>query len=83
MRSSGRGTFGLFLAFLCTGWYDERMKKRVAYYVSRKNPLTWIAAALSFASVVLQILALCLGEGAVISTVNIWFQKVLPMADWL
>lgn len=56
------------------------MKQQTRFYVSRKNPLTWIAAALSFASVVLQILALCLGEGAVISTVNIWFQKVLPMA---
>ena len=50
MRSSGDGTFGLFLAFLCTGWYDERMKKRVAYYVSRKNPLIWLAALLMLAS---------------------------------
>ena len=56
------------------------MKQQTRFYVSRKNPLTWIAAALSLASIVLQILALCLGEGAVISTVNIWFQKVLPMA---
>jgi len=55
------------------------MKQQTRFYVSRKNPLTWIAAALSLASIVLQILALCLGEGAVISTVNIWFQKVLPM----
>ena len=56
------------------------MKQQTRFYVSRKNPLTWIAAALSLASIVLQILALCLGEGAVISAVNIWFQKVLPMA---
>ena len=56
------------------------MKQQTRFYISRKNPLTWIAAALSLASIVLQILALCLGEGAVISTVNIWFQKVLPMA---
>ena len=51
------------------------MKQQTRFYVSRKNPLTWFAAALSLASIVLQILALCLGEGAVISTVNIWFQK--------
>ena len=40
------------------------MKQQTRFYVSRKNPLTWIAAALSLASIVLQILALCLGEGA-------------------
>lgn len=56
------------------------MNKQVRYYVSRKNVLTWFSAALSVASIVLQILSLCLGDAAQISTVNIWFQKVLPMA---
>lgn len=56
------------------------MKQQIRYYVSRKNPLTWLAAAMSLASIVMQILALCFGEASEISTVNIWFQKVLPMA---
>ncbi len=54
--------------------------KQVRYYVSRKNLLTWLAAALSAASVVLQVLSLCQGRGSGISSVNICFQKVLPMA---
>lgn len=54
------------------------MKQR-RYYVSRKNALTWIAALFVLTSAVLQIVALPLGEAAVISAVNIWFQKVLPV----
>ncbi len=50
------------------------------FYASRKNGFTWIAAILAFSSVVLQILALCFGEAKEISAVNVWFQKVLPMA---
>ena len=49
------------------------------YYVSRKNPLTWFAVLLAVGSAVLQILALCNGQSAQISTVNLWFQKVLPI----
>ncbi|MDR0890355.1 MAG: hypothetical protein LBM28_06935 [Oscillospiraceae bacterium] len=56
------------------------MKKQVRYYVSRKNVLTWLAVAMSLGCVALHILALCMGEAASISTANIWFQKVLPMA---
>ena len=76
MRSSGDGTFGLFLAFLCTGWYDERMKKRVAYYVSRKNPLIWLAALVMLASAALRIANVC-GKGADARTV--WLLVVLPV----
>ena len=76
MRSSGRGTFRLFLAFLCTGWYDERMKKRVAYYVSRKNPLIWLAALVMLASAALRIANVC-GKGADARTV--WLLVVLPV----
>lgn len=76
MRSSGRGTFRLFLAFLCTGWYDERMKKRVAYYVSRKNPLVWLAALVMLASAALRIANVC-GKGADARTV--WLLVVLPV----
>ena len=76
MRSSGRGTFRLFLAFLCTGWYDERMKKRVAYYVSRKNPLIWLAALVMLASAALRIANVC-GKGADARTM--WLLVVLPV----
>ena len=76
MCSSGRGTFRLFLAFLCTGWYDERMKKRVAYYVSRKNPLIWLAALVMLASAALRIANVC-GKGADARTV--WLLVVLPV----
>ena len=55
------------------------MKQKLRYYVSRKNPLTWLAVLMSIGSVVLQILSLCFGEAETISTVNIWFQKVLPI----
>lgn len=56
------------------------MTQSVRYYVSRKNGLTWIAAFFAVAAIALQILALCFGEAAQIRTVNIWFQKVLPIA---
>ena len=56
------------------------MTQPARFYVSRKNALTWISAALTVAVIVLQILALCFGEAAQIRTVNIWFQKVLPIA---
>ena len=53
--------------------------KQVRYYVSRKNPLTWLAALLCLGTAVLSILALCCGAAAKISTVNNWVQKVLPI----
>lgn len=51
--------------------------KYTRYYVSRKNPLTWLAFLMCIGSAVLQILAVCLGQE--VSTWNIWFQKVLPI----
>ena len=59
------------------------MTQAVRYYVSRKNAMTWIAALMSVAAVALQILALCFEEAVQIRTVNIWFQKVLPIAALL
>ena len=56
------------------------MTQSVRYYVSRKNGLTWIAAFFAVAAIALQILALCFGEAVQIRTINIWFQKVLPIA---
>ncbi len=58
---------------------EEYYMKQVRYYVSRRNPLTWLAGLLSVGAAVMYILALCFGESAEISTVNIWFQKVLPI----
>ncbi len=53
--------------------------QQIRYYVSRKNPLTWLAAAMAVASVVLQILSLCFGGAESISTANLWLQKILPI----
>lgn len=47
------------------------------YFVKRKNPATWLATFLALASATLQILAVCFGQQ--ISTVNFWFQKILPI----
>ena len=74
-----RGNFPCFprvLAFSACGWYDKAMKKRVAYYVSRKNPLIWLAALVMLASAALRIANVC-GKGADAKTV--WFLVVLPV----
>ncbi|MFR4068623.1 MAG: hypothetical protein ACLT1T_06910 [Oscillospiraceae bacterium] len=52
------------------------MKKRVAYYVSRKNPLIWLAALVMLASAALRIANVC-GKGADARTV--WLLVVLPV----
>ena len=52
------------------------MKKRVAYYVSRKNPLIWLAALVMLASAALRIANVC-GKGA--DTKTVWFLVVLPV----
>lgn len=57
--------------------------KQPRYYVSRKNLLTWLGALCSIGAAVFYVLALFVGEAAVISTVNIWFQKVIPVASTL
>lgn len=51
--------------------------KIIRYYVSRKNPLTWLAASMAVGAAVLLILALCFGPE--ISAVNFCFQKILPI----
>ncbi len=53
--------------------------KHIRYYVSRKNPLTWLAALMSVGAAVLLLVALFLQELETISTVNLWFQKILPV----
>lgn len=57
--------------------------KNIRYYVSRKNALTWISAAMAVSSAVLLLLGYFLGERETISTANFWFQKILPMAATL
>ena len=50
---------------------------QIRYYVSRKNPLTWFAAAASLAAVVMQVLSLSFGEMP-----GFWsfcFLRLLPM----
>ena len=58
----------------------EDMKRRVSYFVSRKNVFTWLAALVLTASAVLRIAYPC-EKGAGAATV--WFQIVLPVAACL
>lgn len=53
------------------------MKKRISYYVSRKNVFLWLAAAALVCSAAVRIAFVC-GKGADASTM--WFQTVLPVA---
>lgn len=53
------------------------MKKRISYYVSRKNVFLWLAAAALVCSAAVRIAFVC-GKGADASTM--WFQLVLPVA---
>ncbi len=53
------------------------MKKRISYYVSRKNVFLWLAAAALVCSAAVRIAFVC-GKGADASTM--WFQIVLPVA---
>lgn len=53
------------------------MKKPTRYFVSLKNPLTWLAALMSIGAAVLYILAACNADG--VSALNVCFQTVLPV----
>jgi len=52
------------------------MEKRVSYFVNRKNPLLWFAAALLLCSIVVRIAYYC-EKGA--DTTTLWFLIVLPV----
>ena len=58
----------------------SHLEKRVTYYVSRNNVLTWLAAILMMSSVGLRIAYFC-GKGADATTM--WLQIVLPTAACL
>lgn len=51
------------------------MKKPTRFYISRKNPLTYLSAAMAIAAAVLFILSACKGA---LSCTNLWFQAILP-----
>jgi len=54
------------------------MEKRISYYVSRKNWLTWLVAAIMTCSAIVRIAYFCVfvkGPGAA----TVWFQIVLPV----
>lgn len=57
------------------------MEKRVHYYVSRKNPLTWLMALGLVGSAVARIVFACMKGTAEYS--NVWSQIVLPVAATL
>lgn len=52
------------------------MNKKTSYFVSRKNALTWIAAALMLCSTIARIAFFC-EKGA--DTTTVWLQIVLPV----
>ncbi len=54
------------------------MEKRVHYYVSRKNPLTWLMALGLVGSAVTRIVFACMKGTAEYS--NVWSQIILPVA---
>ena len=56
------------------------MENRVTHYVSRKNPLVWLAAILMLGSAGLRIAYFC-GKGADATTM--WLQMILPVAAGL
>ena len=57
------------------------MDKRIRFYVSRKNPLTWLMALCMIASAVVRIIFACVrGTG---DAGFIWGQTVLPVAACL
>lgn len=56
------------------------MEKRVTYFVSRKHPLTWLAALMLVGSVGLRIAYYC-GKGA--DTTTMWLLVVLPIISCL
>ena len=56
------------------------MKKRVSFFVSRKNVLVWLAALALVASAIVRIAYSC-GKGADATTV--WLQIVLPVISCL
>lgn len=53
------------------------MNNRISYYVSKKNPLVWLAALAMICSAVVRIANIC-GKGA--DTQTVWLQIVLPVA---
>ena len=57
------------------------MEKRVHYYVSRKNALTWLMALCLVGSAVARIVFACVKGAGV--TGNVWSQIVLPVAATL
>ncbi len=55
------------------------MKRRVNYYVSRRNLLTWLAALLGLCAAVGYIANVTCGKGAGVSGAMVWLRVVLPV----
>lgn len=56
------------------------MKRRVHYYVSRKNVIPWLAVLLSVCAAAGYIANVTCGKGAGVSGATIWLRCVLPVA---
>ncbi len=73
--------FKIVIEFYQAHWYNRAMDKRISFYVSRKNWLTWVMALFMTASAVVRIVLACVrGTG---SSGYIWSQVVLPAAACL
>ncbi len=57
-----------------------KMKKRISYTLSRKNPILWLAVLLALAAAVGYIANVTCGKGAGVSGTRIWLRCVLPAA---
>lgn len=69
----------IFLAFFQKIWYlYVDMKKRISYFISRKNLLAWLMALLLTASAVIRIIFF--GEKGTEPASNVWSLCVLPVA---
>lgn len=62
-------------------WYNDPMERKIRYYVSRKNPLTWLMALCMVASAVVRILFAC--QKGMGGSGYIWGQVILPAAACL
>lgn len=68
---------GFTLARERIDWYTKHMEKRMSYFVSRKNVLTWLAALIMVGSAGLRIAYYC-EKGADARTM--WWLIILPVA---
>ncbi len=63
--------------------YNKIMKRKVSYFVSRKNPLTWLSAVLGLCAGAGYIASVIYGKGVEVTGAALWFRVILPVASAL